>query len=270
MPIAKSLLNLLLIAVAGYGLLVTLMYFAQRSLMYPGATVAGPAPEQAPWGEAHLLDMADGERLYALHSPASEGRPTLLFFHGNGDRITQYGFLAEGLASHGIGLLALSYRGFTGSSGRPSEQDLLADALTAHDWLAARTAGPVVLLGQSLGTGVAVHLARERPQVAGLILISAYDSIENVAASAYFFLPVRWLIRDRFRSDLWIADVAQPKLFVHGVRDAVIPIRHGQALYEAAPEPKEMRVYDAYGHNDIWSEGLLSDVVRFTEAVAQR
>jgi fermentation-respiration switch protein FrsA (DUF1100 family) len=99
--------------------------------------------------------------------------------------------------------------------------------------------------------------------VAGLILVSAYDSIVNLAASIYFFLPVRPLIKDRFRSDLWIGDVKQPKLFVHGQHDAVIPIRHGQALYELAPEPKRMLVYDAHGHNDIWGEGLLGDAEVF-------
>jgi uncharacterized protein len=119
-----------------------------------------------------------------------------------------------------------------------------------------------VLLGQSLGSGVAVHLAAERPDVTGIILVSAYDSIVNLAASIYFFLPVRPLMRDTFRSDLRIAEVRQPKLFVHGQRDAVIPIRHGQALFELAPEPKEMIVYDAYGHNDIWTDELMAPATR--------
>jgi uncharacterized protein len=268
--IAKSVLNFLLVAAIAYGALVALMYFAQRPLMYPGASIAGAAPQTPPWGELAMLDTPDGERLFALQSHAEAGRPTIVFFHGNADRITQYGFLAHGLAARGIGLLALSYRGFTGSTGSPTEEGLLTDGLTAHDWLVERADGPVVLLGQSLGSGVAVHLARERPDVAGLILVSAYDSIVNLAASIYFFLPVRPLIKDRFRSDLWIGDVKQPKLFVHGQHDAVIPIRHGQALYELAPEPKRMLVYDAHGHNDIWGEGLLGDVLAFVESLEGR
>jgi uncharacterized protein len=263
------LLNLVLTAALAYGAVVALMYFAQRPMMYPGASIAGGAPDNPPWGKTVMLDTPDGERLFALHSAAEAGRPTIIFFHGNADRITQYAFLAHGLAARGIGLLALSYRGFTGSTGSPTEEGLLTDGLTAYDWLAERTDGPVVLLGQSLGSGVAVHLAAERPDVTGIILVSAYDSIVNLAASIYFFLPVRPLMRDTFRSDLRIAEVRQPKLFVHGQRDAVIPIRHGQALFELAPEPKEMIVYDAYGHNDIWGEGLIGDVTAFIERLGR-
>jgi uncharacterized protein len=262
-------LNFVLIAVLAYGALVALMYFVQRPLMYPGASIGGGAPDNPPWGKAVMLDTPDGERLFALHSPAESGRPTIIFFHGNADRITQYGFLAHGLAARGIGLLAPSYRGFTGSTGAPTEEGLLIDGLTAYDWLAERTDGPVVLLGQSLGSGVAVHLAAERPDIVGIILVSAYDSIVNLAASIYFFLPVRPLIKDAFRSDLRITNVRQPKLFVHGHRDAVIPIRHGQALFELAPEPKEMIVYDAFGHNDIWGEGLMGDLIGFIDALQE-
>lgn len=261
------MLNFVLIAAIAYGALVAVMYFAQRPLMYPGTAIAGDVPGNPPWGEIVKLSTPDGEQLFALHSRAETGRPTILFFHGNADRITQYGFLAHGLANQGIGLLAVSYRGFTGSTGSPTEEGLLIDGLTAHDWLASQTDGPIVLIGQSLGSGVAVHLAAERPDVAGVILVSPYDSIVNLAASIYFFLPVRALIKDSFRSDLRIAEVHQPKLFIHGQRDAVIPIRHGQALFDMAPEPKRMIVYDAFGHNDIWGEGLMADVITFVESI---
>lgn len=92
----------------------------------------------------------------------------------------------------------------------------------------------------------------------------------SVAQHHYPYLPVRLLIRDRFRSDLWIAKVRQPKLFIHGRRDNIIPLHCGRTLYELAPEPKEMLVYDAYGHNDLWDEGMVGDVVRFVDALAGR
>jgi uncharacterized protein len=261
------LLNFLLVAALAYGALVALMYFAQRPLMYPGASISGGAPDTPPWGEAVHLRTPDGETLYALYSPAEPGRATLIFFHGNADRITQYGFLAHGLAARGIGLLAVSYRGYTGSTGAPTEEGLLIDGLAAYDWLAERTDGPIVALGQSLGTGVVVNLAAERPELDALILVSAFDSVVNLAASIYFFLPVRPLLKDSFHSDQRIVRVEQPKLFVHGQRDAVIPIARGTALYELAPEPKQMLVYDAYGHNDIWGEGLIGDIFGFVESL---
>lgn len=236
------------------------MYAAQRALLYPGATGGDAGPPR--WGEAVGIDTPDGERLHALHAPAAPGRPTLLFFLGNADRVANYGFLAEALAARGIGLLAVSYRGYPGSTGTPSEDGLLTDGLAAHDWLAARSQGPVVAFGQSLGSGVAVHVAAERP-VAALVLVSAFDSVLAVAQGAYFFLPVAPLIKDPFRSDLRIARVTQPKLFVHGRRDTVIPFARGEALFRIAGEPKRMIVLDGYGHNDIWNLELAEAIARF-------
>lgn len=227
--------------------------------------MGGTLPETVGWGDRVTIETPDGERLAALHAPAAEGRPTLVFFHGNADRIDRYGFLANALGAHGIGILAVSYRGYPGSTGSPSEAGLLIDGLAAHDWLAENHPGAIVAFGQSLGTGVAVHLAAER-EVAGLILVSGYDSVLEVARRTYFFLPVAPLIKDPFRSDLRIGAVRQPKLFVHGARDTVIPLARGQALFEAAPEPKRMIVLDAYGHNDIWGEGLIGEILAFIEA----
>lgn len=265
--ITKSLLSFLLVAAVGYGLLVALMYVSQRALLYPGATGGPPSPTH--WGDAVTIETHDGERLHALRASAAEGRPTVVFFPGNADRIERYSFLAEMLGARGIGLLALSYRGYPGSTGQPSEEGLLADGLAAFDWLAGETGGPVILLGQSLGSGVAVHLASQRP-VASLVLISAYDSVQAVAQRAYFFLPVAPLIKDPFRSDLRIANVPQPKLFIHGRRDTVIGLSHGEALFAAAPEPKHMMVLDAYGHNDIWTPELAGTIADFIDSTVHR
>ena len=254
------MLALLLIAALAYGGLVVLMYASQRALLYPGAS-GGPA-QPAGWGEAVTVATPDGEQLHALYAPAPEGRPTILFFHGNADRVAGYGFLADDLQEHGIGLLALSYRGFPGSSGRPSEDGLLTDGLAAYDWLAQHSSGPVVPLGQSLGSAVAVHVAAERPATA-LVLISAFDSVLAVAKRSYFFLPVVPLIKDPFRSDIRIARVEQPKLFLHGTRDTVIPIAHGKALFAAAPEPKRMIVLEGFGHNDVWTDEMIGRIISF-------
>ncbi|MDP3898595.1 MAG: alpha/beta hydrolase [Mesorhizobium sp.] len=254
------LLTLLATAAIGYGALVATVYVAQRALLYPGA-IGGPLPD-ADWGEPVWVATPDGERLAALHAPAAPGQPTILFLHGNADRIDRYGFFARAFAERGIGLLALSYRGYPGSTGAPGEAGLLADGLAAYDWLDARTDGGIAVLGQSLGSGVGVHVAAERPASA-LVLVSAYDSVLAVARRVYFFLPVAPLIRDTFRSDLRIARATQPKLFVHGRRDVVIALSHGEALFAAAPEPKRMLVLDGAGHNDIWSNDLVAEIAGF-------
>src|SRR5690606_33609951 len=112
-----------------YAALVAFMYFSQRTILFPGA---GSAPPAAPeWGHAVAIATPDGEKLHALHSKAAPDRPSVLFFLGNADWIGNYAFLAEALAARGIGLLALSYRGYPGSTGSPSETGLLIDGLAA-------------------------------------------------------------------------------------------------------------------------------------------
>jgi fermentation-respiration switch protein FrsA (DUF1100 family) len=264
----KLLLVLPLVAALGYLALVGLMYFSQRALLYPGAGAAFAPVSRAEWGEKVSIATPDGETLHALYSKGEAGRPSVLFFLGNADWVGNYGFLAQALAARGIGLLAISYRGYAGSTGSPSEEGLLTDGLAAFDWLSARTKGQIVLLGQSLGSGVAVNTATQRP-VAGVILVSAYLSVLSLAQTHYPFLPIAPLIKDPFRSDLRIAEVRQPKLFIHGRRDDIIPLSSGEALYAIAPDPKQMLVHDAYGHNDLWNEGMAGEIIRFVERLGR-
>lgn len=252
------------LAVAYAGLMAVL-FFAQRALLYPGAT-GGPVSANH-WGQVADIVTSDGERLLALHSPAREGHPTVLYFHGNADRVDRFELLARSLAERGTGLLALSYRGYPGSTGTPSETGLIADGIAAYDWLVSRSGGPVILLGQSLGSGVAVAVAAER-LVAGVVLISAYDSILELARRTYSFVPVAPFLKDPFRSDLRIGGIDAPKLLIHGRLDTLVPVARGAALYDAAPEPKRMLVLDEAGHNDIWNERVLREIEGFVDEVS--
>jgi fermentation-respiration switch protein FrsA (DUF1100 family) len=264
----KLLLILPLIAALGYLALVGLMYFSQRALLYPGANAAFTPVAHAEWGEKVSIPTPDDETLHGLFRRAAPGKPSVLFFLGNADYVGNYGFFAEALAARGVGLLAISYRGYAGSTGSPSEKGLLTDGLAAFDWLSTQGEGEVVLLGQSLGSGVAVNTAAQRP-AAGVILVSAYLSIVSLAQTHYPYLPVAPLIKDPFRSDLRIGNVRQPKLFIHGRRDDIIPLASGEALYALAPQPKRMLIHDAYGHNDLWNEGMTDEIIRFVEALAR-
>ncbi|HEV2901101.1 MAG TPA: alpha/beta hydrolase [Pseudaminobacter sp.] len=268
MSATKLLLVLPLVAALGYLALVGLMYFSQRALLYPGAGAAFAPASRAEWGEKVSIPTPDGETLHGLFSNGETSKPSVLFFLGNADRVGNYGFLAQSLATRGIGLLAISYRGYAGSSGSPSEEGLLTDGLAAFDWLSAQSDGGIVLLGQSLGSGVAVNTATQRP-AAGVVLVSAYLSVLSLAQTHYPYLPIAPLIKDPFRSDLRIAKVRQPKLFIHGRRDDIIPLSSGEALYAIAPEPKQMLVYDAYNHNDLWNEGMTAEIIRFVEALSR-
>ena len=121
-------------------------------------------------------------------------------------------------------------------------------------------------MGQSLGSGVAVNTAAQRP-ASGVILVSAYFSVLSIAQTHYPYFPVALLIKDPFRSDLKIADVRQPKLFIHGRRDDIIPLSSGEALYRTAPEPKQMLIDDNSGHNDLWDDRMVDDIIHFLEAI---
>jgi len=262
----RTVLTVLVFAVVSYAAVVAVMYFAQRSLLFPGATSGGTGvAASVPWAQRVTIPTPDGEQLAALHVKAADGRPTFLFFPGNGDNIADYGFLGDALAGRGFGLLALSYRGYPGSTGSSSETGLLVDGLAAFDWLAANAASsPVVILGRSLGTGVAVNTAAERNATA-LVLVSAYDSVMAVAAGTYPYLPVTTLIRDPFRSDLRIARVSESKLFIHGDLDGSIPLSAGKKLFAAAPEPKQFSVQKGLGHNDIWAPAVVDEIMAFAD-----
>ncbi len=205
--------SLLVFAVAFYLGVVALIYVMQRSLMYFPETVrTAPADAGLPEAQEVVLDTADGERIIVWHVAPHADKPVVLDFHGNGGalryRIARY----RPLVADGFGLVAVSYRGYGGSSGRPSEDGLFEDANAAYAFAKARyPAEGFVFWGESLGTGVAVALAAVKP-AARLVLEAPFSSAVDVAASAYPFVPVRWLMKDTFRSDLRIAKVTAPVL----------------------------------------------------------
>jgi fermentation-respiration switch protein FrsA (DUF1100 family) len=157
--------------------------------------------------------------------------------------------------------VALSYRGYGGSTGKPTEAGMLLDAAAAYDFAAARyPPARIVLWGESLGTGVAVALAAERP-VGGLMLDAPFTSAADVGASAYPFIPVRLFIKDSFRSDQRIRRVRAPLLVLHGDMDGIVPVRFGERLFALANEPKQMVRFPLGGHVDLDDHGA-PDAVR--------
>ena len=253
---------LLVLGVVGYAGVLVLMYVFQRRLMYfPDAARTAPAAVGLPQAQELRLESIDGERLIAWHIPPRGERPVLLYLHGNAGALNLRAVRFQWLVADGDGLVALSYRGFGGSSGQPSEQGLINDALAAYDFAAVHyPARRIVLWGESLGTAVAIALAAER-EVGGVILDAPFTSIADVGAAAYPFAPVRWLIKDAFRSDLRIGKVRSPVLVLHGERDSIVPIRFGERLFALANEPKRMARFPQGGHVDLDDHGAV-DVVR--------
>ena len=260
--------TLLIAAISIYLALCAFMYFAQRSLMYfPDRARTLPADAGLPEAKEEKLVTADGETIIVWHiPPRDETKPVVVYFHGNGGALNLRARRFAALASQGIGVAGVSYRGYGGSSGSPSEAGLIADGVAAYEFAAKHyTAARVALWGESLGTGVAVAVASEAP-VAKLILETPFTSAAEVGASVYFFLPVRLLMKDQFRSDLRIQNVKPPVLILHGERDSVVPIRFGERLFGMiAGEKKFMRFKDGE-HYDLDRHGGLKSAIEFLAA----
>ena len=264
-----TILKWLLIVVAiGYAGVLAAIFFLQRAILFPIPSSGRIAPSAAsfPQVEEHVLTTVDGEKIIVWHMPAKPGRPVILYFHGNGDYLAGFFGRFRDMIADGVGIVAPAYRGYSGSSGRPSEQGLLRDAEAAYAFARARYAADgIVDWGFSLGSGVAVALAAGNP-VAKLILEAPYSSIADVAASAFPIFPVRWLLKDPFRSDLRIAGVKVPLLVLHGARDPTIPIVFGERLFALANEPKQFVRFPDGGHNDLDYFGAAAVARRFIGA----
>jgi uncharacterized protein len=258
---------LIVVSVAYLGSLAVL-YVKQRSILFPIPTVARTTPQAAgfPQAEEHVLTTSDGEKVIVWHVPAKSGHAVILYFPGNGDSLAGRVASFKDVISDGTGLVALSYRGYAGSSGQPSEQGLLRDAAAAYAFTTARySVERIVAWGFSLGTGVAVALAAEQP-VGKLILEAPYTSTVDIGAAAFRFAPVRLMMRDPFRSDQRISRVTAPLLVMHGANDQTIPIIYGERLFALAREPKQFVRFAGGGHDNLDDFGAIETARRFINA----
>src|SRR3989475_3598907 len=218
----NTLKGLVIFALLGYVCIVALLYVPHRAMQYfPERFRTAPAVAGLPEAEEVVLDTADGERVIVWHVPPRADKPVVLYFHGNGGSLRGRVDRFRALTADGTGLVALSYRGYGGSSGAPTEAGLVNDALAAYAFTRARyPAERIVLWGESLGTGVAVALAAQQP-VGHLILQSPFTSAADVGAQSYWFVPVRLLMKDQFRSDFGIGQVTSPGPGLQGHRHKV-------------------------------------------------
>jgi fermentation-respiration switch protein FrsA (DUF1100 family) len=254
MTILKWLVALVSVGYVGG---VAVVFFAQRSLLFPIPQTVRTAPEAAGFPEAReqVLATADGENVIVWHVAAKPGHPVVIYFPGNGDFLAGCVRRFRDITPDGTGLVALSYRGYAGSSGQPSERGLLEDAAATYDFTAARYgADRIVVWGFSLGSGVAVALAAGQP-VAKLILEAPYTSTVELAAALLRIVPVRWLMRDQFRSDARIGRVMARLLIMHGARDSTVPIAMGERLFALAHQPKQFVRFPEGGHDNLDNYG---------------
>jgi uncharacterized protein len=267
-PIIRVLRRVALLIVLAYAAVLAGLFYMQRSLLYPGGgrQALAAAAGLADFSDV-VLETPDGERLVGWWRPPQPGKAVILYFHGNGGSLWNRRNRVADLTRDGRGLLIASYRGYSGSTGSPTEAGLRTDARAAYDFVARDyEASRIVAYGESLGSGVAVRLATERP-VAGLILDAPYTSTVDVAARTYWYVPVAWLMQDQYRSIDIIGQVKAPILFMHGTSDRIIPFAFGERLYDAAPEPKRFLRLEGVGHTRILESGGLAAVDAFIRPI---
>ncbi|MEP3667019.1 MAG: alpha/beta fold hydrolase [Roseibium sp.] len=269
----KGLKTIALGASAVYLTALTAAYTLQRHMQYfPSTMNPSPAEMGLEGVSVETIRTPDGEDLVAWYAPATKkNRHTVLFFHGNMGEMAHRADRFRFWQSRGYGVLFLSARGYGGSSGEITEKGLIIDAVASYDWLveAKVPAEKIVLIGESLGTGLAVQLAAQRP-VAAVLLEAPYTATVDVAADIYPFFPVRFLMLDQLKSIDHIDQINAPLLIQHGETDQVVPYKFGKRLFEAAKEPKEMVPLAEQGHGVIMTRPVWMKELSFIEALSKK
>lgn len=257
--IGKVLFVILLVYVG----VLAVVYFNQHRLIYaPPPTGAG-----IPAGfERITYNTPDGLELTAGYLPANEGMPTLLFFHGNGADWHSSTVVTARLAAFGYGIMAAEYRGYSGNLGTPSEAGLYDDARGAWRFLLEEqglAASDIVLIGNSIGSGVATQLATEVDSRA-LVLISPFDSLLETAARKVSWLPVRLLLRDRYANDEKLPEIEEPVLILHGEGDTLIVLEQAQDLASVRTDAI-LETYPGWGHDLVAHDAVQDRIATFLE-----
>lgn len=264
----RASIGILAIGVAGYLGLLGILYFGQRDILYhPTDIVPDPAAFGVPEMTAHRVESEGGAQpLIWWAPPNNPGYPVIVYFHGNGGHLGDRTKWARIYLGAGYGMLLAGYRYNAGAGGEASEAGLLADGRAAIEFARAQGYEPerLVFYGESLGTGVATAMAAEY-RAAALVLKMAYSSVADIAQDHYWYLPVRWLVKDNFDSAARMQTVRSPLLIIHGEDDRTMPAWSARKLLEASPEPKEAHFLPGGIHGNLYHLGAGDLVLDFLE-----
>jgi hypothetical protein len=254
------------------GLFVLFQLFESKLLYAPPRALDGSPREYSMLFEETWISTADGLRLCAWWMPGKEGAPVLLEFHGNAENISHG--LEMYSAIHGLGWsqLAVDFRGYGKSDGKPSEKGLFLDGEAAYDFLRRRGVAPgnIFLYGRSLGAAVAFHVAASGRPAAGLVTEGAFLNTHEAARDILpWVLPAPLFVENRYDNAETVRRLgAMPKLFIHALHDEVMPVHHSRELFALAAPPKNLAVLPEGGHNDLLfrsREAWLGVVENFVE-----
>lgn len=259
MSIGSMFLDFLLYLLLGCCLLVTLFYFVQRRLIYfPSRSVTSPREAGVPEMQVIELHTHDGLTIKGWYRPPLDSHlPTVLHFQGNAGNISNRAMLIKPYLKEGFGVLLLTYRGYSGNPGAPTEEGLYQDARSALDFLKKENIPErcIALYGESIGGAVAIQMATEY-DVGAIILQAPFTSLADIDQFHYPFLPIKFLLKDKYESLKKIKNIQAPVLIIHGKRDGIIPPAFSRQLFEAITQPKQMKFIPYAGHNDLFEPTL--------------
>ena len=260
-----SLINILILITAIYLIITLALYFFQRKLLYyPVVNNYSGDKLLVPVEKVKITTKDNIELLAWYYDKGNENYKTLLFLHGNAGSLENRIHKINHFKDMNMNFLLLSWRGFSGNKGQPTEKGIYEDARSAIQWLKEKGHGTedIVIYGESLGTGVAVEVAQNN-NFAGVILESPFTSMVDAGKTKYPLFPVRLLLKDKYESDKKIQNIRSPILIMHGEADKIVPFSMGKKMYELANKPKYSYFPKYDDHMMEYNEKLLNVLKEF-------
>jgi len=265
----KFFLKIILVLFLLYLIVLVILFIFQRNLLYHPS-------ENNYFGDQLKVNIErikiktddEVELLGWFHKKDIKNFKTIIFFHGNAGSLENRIHKINHFKDININFLIIAWRGFSGNQGKPSEKGLYKDGKSAIKWLNKKGIKneDIILYGESLGTGIATHLAQNN-NFAGVILESPFTSMIDAAKNVYPYFPISILLKDKYENDKKIKNIKSPILIMHGEKDKIVPFWMGKKIYELANEPKYFYFSKNDDHMMEYNENLLETLVIYLKSL---
>ena len=262
-------ITILIIFVIIYFFILISTYIFQRNLLYsPSENNYSGDKLDVSITKVKVTTQDNIELLSWYHNKNTNDYKTILFLHGNAGSLENRIHKINHFKDMNINFLLVAWRGFNGNKGKPTEQGLYEDARSAVKWLKSKSIleKNIIIYGESLGTGVATEIAQNK-NFAGIILESPFTSMIDVGKAKYPYLPVRFLLKDKYESNKKIKNIKSPILIMHGKVDNIVPFYMGKKIYDLANKPKYSYFSESDDHLMEYNENLLNHLKDFIKSL---
>ncbi|AIF81035.1 hypothetical protein I862_02360 [endosymbiont of Acanthamoeba sp. UWC8] len=267
--IKKNIFRIIIACMVLYLGVMGYIYLNQRTLLYhPEQEMIGLESYNMPGTEEIFLTTKDGVKIQAWYKKPDTGKEMVIFYHGNSGHIPQRIDKLKELNAMGYGFIIPAWRGFGKSEGFPTEKGILNDAEATIEFIKKEgyDLKKVIVIGESLGTGVATQMAAKH-EFKGLLLITPYTTIQDRASEIYFYIPVKYLLKDNFDTINNISKVKVPVIIIHGDNDEIIPHTHSLKIIEKVNEPKKLIIYPGINHTNYDSKTVFTEMRNFFKSL---